>query len=89
MEGDFLNERIHQAHLVLRSQAGDRGALEELLAGVQAILFRYIRRLVGPDGAEDVLQDVFMEIIRHLRQLHEPEFFCAWAYRIATRASFA
>jgi RNA polymerase sigma-70 factor (ECF subfamily) len=89
VEGDFLNERIHQAHVVLRSQAGDREALEELLAAVQAILFRYIRRLVGPDGAEDVLQDVFLEIIRHLRQLHEPEFFRAWAYRIATRASFA
>jgi RNA polymerase sigma-70 factor (ECF subfamily) len=84
-----LNERIHQAHLVLLSQAGDREALEELLAGMQGILFRYIRRLMGPDGAEDVLQDVFLEVCCHLRQLHEPEFFRAWAYRIATRASFA
>jgi RNA polymerase sigma-70 factor (ECF subfamily) len=89
VEGDFLNDRIHQAHLVLLSQAGDREALEELLRGVQAVLYQYIRRLVGPDGAEDVLQDVFLEIIRHLRQLHEAEFFRAWAYRIATRASFA
>ena len=75
--------------MVLRSQAGDREALEELLRGLQAVLYHYIRRLVGPDGAEDVLQDVFLEICRHLRQLHEPEFFRAWAYRIATRASFA
>jgi RNA polymerase sigma-70 factor (ECF subfamily) len=89
VEGDFLNDRIHQAHLVLLSQAGDREALEELLRGVQAVLYQYIRRLVGPDGAEDVLQNVFLEICRHLRQLHEPEFFRAWAYRIATRASFA
>jgi RNA polymerase sigma-70 factor (ECF subfamily) len=72
VEGDFLNDRIHQAHLVLRSQAGDREALEELLRGLQAVLYHYIRRLVG-----------------HLRALEEPQFFRAWAYRIATRASFA
>jgi len=59
-----LNDRIRQAHLVLLSQAGDRGALEELLAGVQGILFRYVRRLVGADGAEDVLQDVFFKVWR-------------------------
>ena len=84
-----MNNRIHEAHLVLRCQVGDLEALEELLRGVQAVLYHYIRRLVGPDGAEDVLQDVFLEICRHLRQLQEPEFFRAWAYRIATRASFA
>ena len=84
-----MNDRIYEAQLVLRSQAGDREALEELLRRVQSILFRYIRSLVGPDGAEDVLQDVFLEIFRHLRALHEPEFFCAWAHRVASRASFS
>ena len=84
-----MNNRIHEAHLVLRCQVGDLEALEELLRGVQAVLYHYIRRLVGPDGAEDVLQDVFLEIIRHLRALEDPQFFRAWAYRIATRASFA
>ncbi|MGD0627847.1 MAG: RNA polymerase sigma factor [Terracidiphilus sp.] len=84
-----MNDRIHEAQLVLLSQAGDREALEELLRGVQEILFRYIRRLVGPDGAEDVLQDVFLEIYRHLRVLNEPRFFRAWVYRIATRAAFS
>ena len=84
-----MNDRIHEAQLVLLCQAGDREALEELLRGVQAILFNYVRRMVGPDGAEDVLQDVFLEIIRHLRALQEPLFFRAWAYRIASRASFS
>jgi RNA polymerase sigma-70 factor (ECF subfamily) len=84
-----LNDRIHGAQLVLLCQVGDREALEELLQGVQAMLYNYIRRLVGPDGAEDVLQDVFLEIIRHLRALQEPVFFRAWAYRIASRASFS
>ncbi len=84
-----MNDRIYEAQLVLRAQAGDREALEELLRRVQSVLFRYIRSLVGPDGAEDVLQDVFLELCRHLRALHEPEFFRPWAYRIASHASFS
>jgi RNA polymerase sigma-70 factor (ECF subfamily) len=83
-----LDDRVHEAQLVLLAQAGDRDALETLLGGVQAVLFKYIRRLVGADGVEDILQDVFLEICRHLRALQEPQFFRAWAYRISTRASF-
>jgi RNA polymerase sigma-70 factor (ECF subfamily) len=83
-----LDDRLHEAQLVLLAQAGDREALERLLKGIQAVLFKYIQRLVGPDPAEDVLQDVFLEICRHLRALQEPLFFRAWAYRISTRASF-
>lgn len=83
-----MNDRLHEAQLVLLAQAGDRDALEELLRGVQSILYQYIRRLAGADAAEDLLQDVFLEICRHLRALQEPLFFRAWAYRISTRASF-
>jgi len=83
-----LDDRVHEAQLVLLAQAGDREALETLLKGVQPVLFKYIRRLVGADSAEDILQDVFLEICRHLRALQEPQFFRAWAYRISTRASF-
>ena len=84
-----MDSSTHETLLVLRSQCGDREALEELLRGVQAILFRYIRRLVGEQGTGDVLQEVFLQICRNLRSLQEPRFFRAWAYRISTRASFA
>jgi RNA polymerase sigma-70 factor (ECF subfamily) len=84
-----LDDRAHETLLVLRSQCGDREALEELLRGTQAILLPYIRRMVGAQGAGDVLQDVFLQICRKLRSLREPQFFRAWAYRISTRASFA
>lgn len=84
-----MDSSTHETLLVLRSQCGDREALEELLRGMQAVLFGYIRRLVGDQGAGDVLQDVFLQICRNLRSLEEPRFFRAWVYRIATRASFA
>lgn len=75
--------------LVLRSQAGDREALDELLAGIQEPLFGYLRRLTGdPELAKDILQEVFLLIWRKLRWLREPELFRPWCYRIASRAAF-
>jgi RNA polymerase sigma-70 factor (ECF subfamily) len=74
---------------VLRAQAGDREALEELLKGVQAPLHRYLLRLTGRrELAEDVLQEVFMRVYRKLRWLDDPALFRPWAYRIATREAF-
>ena len=84
-----MENRTHEMLLVLRSQSGDRDALEELLRGTQMILLPYIRRMVGAQGTEDVLQDVLMQICRNVRSLDEPKFYRAWAYRISTRASFA
>jgi RNA polymerase sigma-70 factor (ECF subfamily) len=78
-----------EAWWVLRAQTGDRAALDELLQSVQTTLYRYIVRLVGePATAEDVLQEVFLQIYRKLRWLREPELFRPWAYRIASRAAF-
>jgi len=78
-----------ETQLVLLAQCGDREALESLLRGVQGRLLRYIAGLVGPDAAEDVLQDVFLQICRKLEWLRDAELFRPWIYRIASRASFA
>ena len=75
--------------LVLRAQAGDREALDELLQLVQEPLYRYIARLVTSRAlAEDILQEVFILMYRKLRWLRDPELFRPWAYRIATREAF-
>lgn len=75
-----------QTFRVLRAQAGDRRALDELLRSVQTPLFRYVHGLVGDRQlAQDVLQDVFVLICRKLRWLREPSLFRPWAYRIASR----
>lgn len=75
--------------LVLRSQTGDRAALDELLRSVQMPLYRYIFRLTGrQDLAEDILQDVFIIIYRKIGWLDAPEVFRTWAYRIASREAF-
>jgi RNA polymerase sigma-70 factor (ECF subfamily) len=79
----------HEVQLVLRAQYGDLEALEELLRKVQGSLLGYISRLVGRSDAEDVLQDVFLQICRKLIWLREPELFRPWIFRVSSRAAFA
>lgn len=71
MKTDYKRE----AQLVLQAQCRDRQALEALLRGMQSDLFRYITSLVGRNGAEDVLQDVFLQICRKLGLLRDPQLF--------------
>jgi DNA-directed RNA polymerase specialized sigma24 family protein len=85
----MITDPKREARLVLRAQSGDREALELVLCNVQASLLRYISGVVGRSGAEDVLQEVFLKICRNLKWLREPELFRPWAYRIASRESFA
>lgn len=83
------NDAKREIQLVLRAQAGDREALDELLRCVQTPLFRYIQSLTGNRAlAEDVLQEVFLSIYRKLGWLREPQLFRSWAYRIASREAF-
>ena len=78
-----------QTHLVLHAQAGDRASLEQLLRDIHAPLRRYISGLVGPDFADDVLQETALQIFRKLPFLREPAVFRPWAYRIASRIAFS
>jgi RNA polymerase sigma-70 factor (ECF subfamily) len=73
---------------VIRAQCGERDALERLLRSVQPALHRYVRRLIGDSHADDVVQDVLIAIARKVTWLSEPQFFRAWAFRIASRAAF-
>jgi len=74
---------------LLLAQAGDRGALNQLLRDVQDGLYGYLVRLVGDEHlAEDILQEVFVLIWRKLFWLRDPAVFRPWAYRIASREAF-
>jgi RNA polymerase sigma-70 factor (ECF subfamily) len=84
-----MSEGRHERAWVLRAQAGDREALDRLLQAVQEPLYRYLGSLMGRGpGTEDVLQEVFVLLYRHLRGLHDPALFRPWAYRIASREAF-
>jgi RNA polymerase sigma-70 factor (ECF subfamily) len=84
-----MMESSREARLVLLARSGDRDSLELLLSGIQSRLLSYISAIVGRTSADDVLQDTFLQICRNLRWLRDPGLFAPWAYRIASRASFA
>ena len=72
--------------LVGRAQVGDLRALDTLLTSIQAPLFRHLATILRDDhAAEDALQDSLFTISRRLGTLRDPQWFRAWAYRIATR----
>jgi len=59
-----MTEQQRETMAVIRARAGDREALESLLRRVQPDLSRYLSGVVGRQDADDVLQDVFLQIWR-------------------------
>ncbi len=80
-------DAAHDIGLIVRAQAGDRQALEQVLEDIAPLLRRYLARITG-QRADDVLQETLFRIWRNLGWLREPVLFRAWAYRIATREAF-
>ena len=79
-------DQIHDELLVLRAQAGDADALEELFDQWNARFVRHAWRLTGDaEAAKDVSQEAWMSVVTGLRSLDDPSRFRVWAYRIVTR----
>jgi RNA polymerase sigma-70 factor (ECF subfamily) len=69
---------------VMRAQLGERDAMLGLFERYNVRLLYYLRRVVSPPGdAEDVLQDVWLTVIKKIATLEQPEAFKGWIYRIA------
>ena len=77
---DPLRERI----LVLRCQAGDVQAFEEIVSTYGPRLRYYLLKLLGrPEAVEDAVQEIWLDVYRGLARLRRAESFRAWVYRIA------
>lgn len=50
-------------------------------------IVRYLTRLVGPDAAEDLTQEVFLRVSRGLRDFQGAAKLSTWIYRIATNVA--
>src|SRR5271169_3066363 len=61
-----------------------RRGLSDVIQGEYRRLFQFIRKRVGDEGdAEDILQDVFYELIAAYRLMQPVEQVGAWLYRVA------
>jgi len=82
-------EQIYERLLVVRAQAGDEAALAELVERFSPRLRYFLRKLLSSaDHAEDVLQDVWLDVVRRLGRLADPQALVAWLYRIARDRAF-
>ena len=76
--------RLLEQALVIRCQARDDSAFEELVEMFQKRLSYYVERLVGDrHDADDVMQDVWVDVYRSIPRLKSPRAFRVWLYRIA------
>lgn len=75
-----------EASLVVAAQAGDRRALDELVATSLPLVYNLVGRALSrhPD-ADDVVQETMLRAIRELRSLRAPRSFRAWLAAIAVR----
>jgi RNA polymerase sigma-70 factor (ECF subfamily) len=74
------------AQLVFAAQQGDRGAMGELISRYQPhVLAVALRRLRDENEAQELCQEVFLQVILKLGQLRQPESFVGWVTRITRR----
>jgi RNA polymerase sigma factor (sigma-70 family) len=73
-----------EASLVAAAQAGDRRALDELVAAGLPLVYTIVRQVLnGHPDADDVVQDVMLRALRQLPTLRKPESFRSWLTAIA------
>lgn len=74
-----------QTSPIVRAQAGDIGAFDELVDLYSARLYGFLYRLTGHrEDAEDLVQEVFVRVVRTIDSYVDDGKFEAWLFRIAT-----
>lgn len=74
------------ADLVRAAQAGDRRAIDALVAGEVQHVYNVVgRALNGHADVDDVVQETLIQVIRSLPALRDPERLRAWVLAIANR----
>jgi hypothetical protein len=77
-------DRLYEQLLVLRCQAGDEVAFEEIVGRYGPRLRYYLRKLLEDnDSVDDAIQDVWLDVLKSVTRLAEPAAFSTWLYRIA------
>jgi RNA polymerase sigma-70 factor (ECF subfamily) len=78
--------RIADELLVIRCQLGEPDAFDALIERWSRPLWLYIRRMSGGHGeAQDLLQDVWLRVIRGIARLRDASRFRGWLFGIARR----
>jgi RNA polymerase sigma-70 factor (ECF subfamily) len=76
---------ISEKELIMKAQAGDQVAFEQLVynydKAVLSIAMRFVR---DTDDAKDIYQEVFIRVFRGLKKFEFRSEFSTWLFRITT-----
>lgn len=76
---------LDDSTLVARFLAGDKRTFSELVGRYHVRLLNFIYRTIGDrDRAEDLVQETFIRVYRHLHRFDQTKKFSTWAYTIAS-----
>jgi RNA polymerase sigma-70 factor (ECF subfamily) len=78
-------ELCDDSTLVARFLAGEKRAFNVLVERYQTRLLNFIYRTTGDrERAEDLVQETFIRVYRHLHRFDQTKKFSTWAYTIAS-----
>ena len=76
---------LDDSALVTTFLAGDERGFSELVERYQTRLLNFIYRTIGDrERAEDLVQEVFIRVYRHLHRFDRSKKFSTWVYTIAS-----
>lgn len=79
-----MDKKLSDERLMMAYSQGDASAFEELLRRHQRPVLNFVFRFVGNRAtAEDLVQDVFLRIIRRAKSYKREAKFTTWLYTIA------
>lgn len=78
-------KELDDSSLVALFMAGEKRAFSELVTRYHVRLLNFIYRTIGDrDRAEDLVQETFIRVYRHLHRFDQTKKFSTWAYTIAS-----
>lgn len=77
-----LNDE-HETMLVIRCQLGETEAWEDLVKLWHPRLYQFVSRMVGTAQVDDLVQNIWVRLIRSLGCLGDPASGRAWMYQVA------
>src|SRR5438874_3191202 len=88
VEGQTVRERLQamdDSAVVTAFLGGEERAFQVLVERYQIRLLNFVYRTIGDrERAEDLVQEVFIRVYRHLHRFDRSKKFSTWAYTIAS-----
>jgi len=89
-ERQTMNQEEKEYDLLKRSCQGDSQAMEAIYLHHKQSIFNLVyRHTYNPAVAEDLLQDIFLKVFTHLKDIQKKETFVGWLYRIAINTCYS